>query len=110
MGRSKPEHAVGGPRPLWELGDAAREIWNRVRGSVVLTDHRAMILFGRYCQLLATWQRTMATIEKQGVAQAIKGGDGKGVREVKMLPHAEYVLRVEALLARVEGELEWKAA
>ncbi|MFO0833645.1 MAG: hypothetical protein U0638_01640 [Phycisphaerales bacterium] len=98
------------PEPLWDIGADARVLWDRLATTAVLNSHPAMVRLMRYCQLLATWQAALKTIAEKGVAQAIKSGDGKGVREVKMLPHAEYVLRVEALLARVEGELEWKAA
>ena len=108
MPRTKASPLIEGPQPLWTLGPAAREVWNRVSRSVVLTDHRAMVVFARYCQLLATWQKTMATLEEKGVAQAVKTGDGKAVREAKMMPHADYVLRVEAILARLEAEMEWR--
>lgn len=50
----------------------------------------------------------MDTIQEKGVAQAIKTGDGKAVREAKMMPHADYVIRVEAIIARLEAELEWR--
>lgn len=95
--------------PPWPLGAAADLLWRRLSATVVITDHRSLARFARYCQLSATWSRAMDTIQEKGVAQTIKTGDGKAVREAKMMPHADYVLRVEAIMARLETEIEWRS-
>lgn len=97
------------PEPLWDIGTDARTLWDRLATTAVLNSHPAMVKLMRYCQLLATWQAALKTIAEKGVAQAIKNGDGKGIKEAKMLPHADYVLRVEAIMARLETEIEWRS-
>lgn len=97
------------PEPLWDIGADARVLWDRLATTAVLNSHPAMVKLMRYCQLLATWQAALKTIAEKGVAQAIKTGDGNGIREAKMLPHADYVLRVEAIMDRLESQIEWRS-
>lgn len=98
------------PPPLWPLEGAARGLWARLATTAVLNSHPAMVRLMRYCQLLAAWQAAMKTVGDKGVAQAIKTGDGRGVREAKLMPHAEWVVRVEAILARLESDIAWRTA
>lgn len=103
-----PNVLPAAPDPLWPLAEPARGLWTRFATTAVLNSHPAMIKLMRYCQLLAAWQKAMETVNKNGVAQAIKNTDGNGVREAKIMPHAEWVVRVEAIIARLESEIEWR--
>jgi hypothetical protein len=103
-----PNVLPAAPDPLWPLTEPARGLWMRLATTAVLSSHHAMVRLMRYCQLLAAWQKAMQTVGDKGVAQAIKTGDGKGVREAKLMPHAEWVVRVEAILARLEDQIEWR--
>jgi len=95
--------------PLWPLQEPARGLWARLATTAVLNSHPAMVKLMRYCQLLAAWQAAMKTVGEKGVAQAIKTGDGKGVKEAKLMPHADYAIRAEAILNRLESEIEWRS-
>lgn len=97
------------PPPLWPLQEPARGLWARLATTAVLNSHPAMVKLMRYCQLLAAWQAAMKTVGEKGVAQAIKTGDGKGVKEAKLMPHADYAIRAEAILNRLESEIEWRS-